>query len=69
MQTLNPLQLEILKLFRTQRSENELLELKQLLVNFLAQKVVSEADKAFEEKGYTPQTIEGWRTEHNRKKK
>ncbi len=68
MQTLNPLQLEILKLFKNYKSDTELLDLKQVLVEYLSKRVVNEADKAFEEKGNDVSTIEQWRKEHNRLK-
>lgn len=64
MSALNTAQLEILKLFDRQMSEAELLELKQILIDFLAKKVVEEADKAFDEKGYTAEDIELWKAEH-----
>ncbi len=64
MSALNTAQLEILKLFDRQMSEAELLELKQVLIDFLAKKVVEEADKAFDDKGYTLEDIERWKTEH-----
>jgi hypothetical protein len=68
MESLNPLQLEILKLFRNYESERDLLDLKQVLIDYLSKRVVNEADKAFTEKGYDASTIEEWRKEHNRKK-
>ena len=66
MNTLNPLQLEILKLFKTYKSETELIDLKQVLIEYLSKRVVSEADQAFDKKGYDTNTIEQWRKEHNR---
>lgn len=68
MERLNPLQLEILKLFRTYKSESDLLDLKEALVDYLNKRVVKEADKAFSKKGYDASTIEQWRKERNRKK-
>ena len=68
MMRLNPLQLEILKLFKNYKSENELVDLKQALTEYLSRRVVSEADKVFEEKGYNASTIKKWRKEHNRRK-
>jgi hypothetical protein len=65
MQTLNPLQLEILKLFKNYKSDSELLDLKQALVEYLSKRVVNEADKAFEEKGHDALVLEQWRKEHN----
>jgi hypothetical protein len=69
MRTLNPLQLEILKLFKNYKTEEELLDLKEALVEYLSKRVVSQADKDFDKKGYTAATIEQWRKEHNRSKK
>lgn len=65
---LNPLQLEILKLFKNYKSESELTDLKQALTEYLSKRVVSEADKVFEQKGYSVATIKKWRKEHNRRK-
>jgi ribosome biogenesis protein Tsr3 len=66
---LNSIQLEILKLFRNNQSEEELQEIKSLLINYLSNKAVAEADKAFVEKGYTPEVFESWKNEHFRKSK
>jgi hypothetical protein len=52
-------------LFRNYTSEEELLDLKAALVDYLSKKVVKEADRAFDEKGYTTDTLEEWRKEHN----
>jgi len=64
---LNNTQLEILKLFRNEQSEEELQEIRSLLITYLAEKVTMEADKAFEEKGYTSAIFEKWKQEHFRK--
>jgi hypothetical protein len=64
---LNNTQLEILKLFRNDQSEEELQELKSLLIAYLADKVTAEADKAFNENGYTIAVFEKWKQEHYRK--
>jgi ribosome biogenesis protein Tsr3 len=66
---LNSIQLEILKMFRNNQSEEELQEIKSLLINYLSNKAVAEADKAFVEKGYTPEVFESWENEHFRKSK
>lgn len=62
--SLNTAQLEILKLFDLSMSDKDLLELRQVLINFLAKKVVEDANTAFDEKGYTLEDIESWKTEH-----
>jgi hypothetical protein len=63
---LNNTQLEILKLFRNDQSEEELQEIKSLLITYLASKVTFEADKAFEEKKYTDAVFEEWKQSHFR---
>ena len=63
---LNNTQLEILKLFRNGQSEEELQEIKSLLVAYLAGKVTFEADKAFEDNGYTDAVFEEWKQNHFR---
>ena len=64
---LNATQLEILKLFRDHQSEEELQEIRSLLIAYLAGKVTFEADKAFGQKGYTDDVFEQWKQEHFRK--
>jgi hypothetical protein len=64
---LNTTQLEILKLFRNDQPEEELQEIKSLLIAYLSAKVTFEADKAFQEKGYTATVFEKWKQEHFRK--
>lgn len=64
---LNNTQLEILKLFRHEQSEEDLKEIKSLLITYLADKVIREADKTFDDKGYTTAVFEEWKKEHFRK--
>jgi hypothetical protein len=64
---LNSTQLEILKLFRNDQPEEELQEIKSLLIAYLANKVTFEADKAFNEKGYADTIFEKWKQEHFRR--
>ncbi|MGC4038867.1 MAG: hypothetical protein QM764_23115 [Chitinophagaceae bacterium] len=64
---LNNTQLELLKLFSYDQSEEDLKELKSLLTAYLADKVVREADKSFAEKNYTTEIFETWKHEHYRK--
>jgi len=52
---LNNTQLEILNLFSANQSEEDLKEIKSLLVRYLSDKVVREADKAADEKNYSQQ--------------
>jgi len=64
---LNDVQLEILKLFQHDQSPEDLREIKSLLVTYLSDKVTREADKAFDEKGYTTAVFEQWKEDHFRK--
>jgi len=64
---LNNTQLEILNLFSHHQNEEDLNEIKSLLITYLADKVTREADKSSEEKGYTLEVFEKWKKEHFRK--
>jgi len=64
---LNDVQLEILKLFRHDQSLEDLNEIRSLLIAYLSDKVVREADKSFDDKGYTEAVFEKWKKEHFRK--
>lgn len=65
--SLNNIQLEILKLFNHEQSEEELNEIKTLLITYLSDKVVREADKSFDKEGHTTEIFEKWKAEHFRK--
>ncbi len=64
MSTLNyPLsnvQIELMKLFSTNLSDNELIELKDLLSGFYADKAISEADAIWDKKGLNDEDMETW---------
>ncbi|MCW3110750.1 MAG: hypothetical protein JWQ09_5256 [Segetibacter sp.] len=53
-------------MFELDLNEEELKELKQILSEYLAKKLVMEVDKIAKEKGYTPEIIESWKDEHFR---
>jgi len=65
---LNNVQLEILKLFSHNQTEEDLNEIKSLLITYLSDKVTREADKTFDQKGYTTEIFEKWKLEHFRKR-
>lgn len=68
MQTaLNDTQLEILKLLQFMKDDIDLAEIKSLLLTYLSDKVVRNADKAYDEKQYTAAVFEKWKQEHFRK--
>ena len=68
MGVLNPSQLEIIKLFESHKSEEDLNKLKKALIQYLYERAVEAADKAFDERGYTQDTIEQWKNEKMRRK-
>lgn len=63
----NDTQLEILKVLNYLKSEKDLAEIKSLLTAYLSDKVVRNADKAFDEKNYPAEVFETWKKEHFRK--
>lgn len=65
-QGLSNLQLELLKIFSFDISEEQLLEIKALLVRYFADKVTQDMDQLFEEQGWGAEKIEEWSKEHMR---
>jgi len=63
---LSNLQLELLKLFRFDLSENQLIELKTILSKYFAEKTTNEVDKLWEENKWDEKTIEDWKNDHLR---
>jgi hypothetical protein len=57
-QPLTNVQLELLKSFSYQLTENELLEVRKLLATFFAQRLVNEANKTWEEKGWDDSKVD-----------
>lgn len=66
MDTLNSIQKDILNLFKYQHSEQELLEIKQLISEYLFKKAIAMADAEVKTKGYTEEQMKGWASEHYR---
>jgi hypothetical protein len=62
---LTNLQLEVLKLFGRNVSDNELLDIKRLIGQYFAEKASDRADRIAEEKGYTNETFENWLNDPN----
>ena len=60
---LSNVQQEILKLYSTELSEKDIYELKSQLAHYYARKVISQADKIWEEKGYTAEDMDNWLNE------
>ncbi|NCA86778.1 MAG: hypothetical protein EOM83_14620 [Clostridia bacterium] len=63
---LNKSQLEILKLFSRELDEKDYLEIKRLIVRYLAEKVTKMADQVWEEKNWNQEEMENLVNEHYR---
>ena len=63
---LTNLQLELIKLFSYNLNTNQLLEVKDLLAKYFADKATQEMDKIWEEKKLTNETMDSWLKEHLR---
>lgn len=56
--SLNNAQLEILKLFTRELTDQDLLEIRRLIVRYLAQKATKLADEIWDKKGWTDEDME-----------
>jgi hypothetical protein len=65
-QKLTNLQLELLKIFSYKIAENQVIEIKQLLSNYFADKATEEMDRLWEENNWTEETMKEWSNEHLR---
>lgn len=66
MPALSNAQLEIIKMFHKDQTEEELTELKQVLSEYLANKLAKALEQESGEKGYTRDIVDGWKNEHFR---
>ncbi|MBX2916222.1 MAG: hypothetical protein KF856_13210 [Cyclobacteriaceae bacterium] len=62
---LSNVQVELLKLFSTNLSENDLKELKILISRFYSQKAIKEADKLWDQKDYSNKDMDKWLNEQS----
>ena len=62
-QPLSNVQIELLKIYSTNISETDLQELKDLIARFYAEKAIEFANKAWNEKNLTNETMEDWLNE------
>ena len=65
---LTNLQLELLRVFSFELSEEQLLEIRALLADYFANKVSADMDALFEENQWGEEKIEEWSKEHMRTK-
>lgn len=63
---LNKAQLDLLKLFSRVSDEKELMEIKDLVVEYYANKLNREMDKIWDERGYTQDTMNEWLTHEHK---
>ncbi|MDZ7880209.1 MAG: hypothetical protein U5L45_21210 [Saprospiraceae bacterium] len=57
----NQSQIEILRMFESHKSEDDLQRLKRFLIDYLYQRATEEADKVWDERCYTAETVEKWK--------
>lgn len=62
---LTNLQRELLKLFAQQVSEADLQNIRTLIGQYFAQRLTGLADQAWEQQGWTAQTMHDWLNEEN----
>jgi hypothetical protein len=60
---LSPIQLELLKVYSFQPSEEDLVAIKGLLANYFAKKLVKNIDSAVKEHGITGEHLNNWLNE------
>jgi hypothetical protein len=57
---LSNIQMELLKLYSMNIDDKDLLHFKDCLAQFFMQKAIDEADKVWDEKGYSNELMEEW---------
>ncbi|MBO0930866.1 hypothetical protein [Fibrella aquatilis] len=60
---LSVLQLDLLKVYSFQPSEEDLLAIRQLLANYFSAKLISKVQESVDEKGITEATLDQWLNE------
>lgn len=60
---LNPLQLELLKVYAMEHDEEDLLAIKKMLGRYFAKKLRQKVDIAIQEKGITQKDLDKWANE------
>ncbi len=63
---LTNLQLELLETFSFELPEEQLLEIRQMLIDYFASKITSGMDQLFEDNNWGEEKIQEWATEHMR---
>ena len=60
------LQLELLKIFSFELPHNQLVEIREILSKYFANKASDEMDKLWDENNWTDKTMDDWSNEHIR---
>jgi hypothetical protein len=60
---LSNVQMELLKLYSTSLSAEDLVELKQVLADYFAKKAIAGADRIWEQEGFLEDIMEEWLNE------
>jgi hypothetical protein len=63
IQSLSNLQQELLKLYSSDIEDADLLHIKKYLAAYFADKAIKEADKIWDDKNYTHETMDQWLNE------
>lgn len=63
---LSNLQMELLKLYSNNVSENEMKDIQRLLSNYFSEKIDTEMDQLWENNNWSDETVESWKSEHLR---
>ena len=66
MTKLSNLQIELLKIYESGVAEQELLEIKQVLAHYFAEKASRRMDELWEARGWTANTMHEWLNGHQR---
>jgi hypothetical protein len=66
--SLSNLQIELLKLYRNNISEQYLFDIKMMLARYFAEKATEAMDRIWEEQNLTEQDMINWTHEHHRLK-
>ena len=59
------IQLELLKVYSSNISEEDILHIKDYLARYFMQKAIAEADKIWVERGYTNELMDEWLNDEN----
>jgi hypothetical protein len=60
---MSALQLELLKVYSFQPSDEDLVNIQKMLATYFADKLLTKIDKSIEEKGISEQDLEAWLNE------